>query len=244
MEQTIADKLLLIAENEPKIYQAGYEKGKAEGGGESYEEIYAQGKAEGMAEGQEAERNAFWETNQVGGNREHYNYAYAHFGYDDSNFNPIYPIVPTNSNGIANMFYSNQAITNTKVDIIVTNASARQAFKYCRNMRTVLYIEFNNCTDFLQIFQDCIKLSYIRVGGEIDQTIDFKHCPLDLESAKSVIEHLKNFRDIEEFAYTVTFSDSTWALLDADGSKLHILSDGSQIEGTWRDLLTYICWNS
>ena len=30
---SIAEKSIIIAENVPKVYQAGYEKGKADGGG-------------------------------------------------------------------------------------------------------------------------------------------------------------------------------------------------------------------
>lgn len=43
----IAEKLTTIAENQQKVYDAGYEKGKAEGGGGSYEEGYEQGKIDG-----------------------------------------------------------------------------------------------------------------------------------------------------------------------------------------------------
>lgn len=44
---SIAEKLTTIAENQQKVYGAGYEKGKAEGGGGSYEEGYEQGKIDG-----------------------------------------------------------------------------------------------------------------------------------------------------------------------------------------------------
>ena len=221
---SVADKLLRLAKNVQIVYNTGRTKGYRQG----YAQGFEVGKAEVIVssdayeEGRIAERNAFWETNQEGGKRAHYTNAYSYMGYDDTNFNPIYPIAPTNSNGIANIFYYNNAITNTKVDIIVTNASARQAFKFCRNMQTVPYIEFTNCTDFYHIAEQCNSLSYIRVGGEIDKSIDFKSCPLDLESAKSVLLHLKNFNTVEDESIwgtvSVLFNSAVWAKLDAEGS--------------------------
>lgn len=41
---SIAEKSIIIAENVPKVYQAGYEKGKADGDGGSYEQGFEDGK--------------------------------------------------------------------------------------------------------------------------------------------------------------------------------------------------------
>ena len=184
-----ADMLLEIAENEQFVHEAG----------------------------KRAERNAFWEINQDGGNRLHYANAYSFLGYTDENFNPIYPIKPRQKNGISNIFNYNTNITNTKVDIIVTDGSARQAFANCSSLQRIPYIKFIRCTDFYNAFQNCSKLSYIRVDGEIDQSIDFSACPLDFESAKSVIEHLKNFIDTDSaWTNTVYFSEYTWGELESD----------------------------
>ena len=49
---SIADKLIKIAEKEQKVYDAGYQKGKSEGGDSdaAYEEGYTEGYAQGKAE--------------------------------------------------------------------------------------------------------------------------------------------------------------------------------------------------
>ena len=86
---TIAEKLTQIAENEQKVYDAGYAKGKAEGGS-SYEQ--------GVADGKQAEYDAFWDKFQNYGNRRNYYYAFAwqqvaNEGWASDAYNPKYPII-------------------------------------------------------------------------------------------------------------------------------------------------------
>ena len=66
---SIADKLVTIAENERKVYDAGYTKGKTEGGGDSYDR--------GVADGRRAEYDAFWDNLQSNGNRTQYAVAFS-----------------------------------------------------------------------------------------------------------------------------------------------------------------------
>lgn len=49
---SIAEKLQVIAENEQRVYQAGYDKGLAEGDGGGYDEGYEVGRADGYIEGE------------------------------------------------------------------------------------------------------------------------------------------------------------------------------------------------
>lgn len=72
---SIADNLVTIAENVPKVYEAG----KLE------------------------ERNAFWETYQDGGNRVNWQYAFYYSWWTDDTYNPIYPMKVGDAN--VNMFY-------------------------------------------------------------------------------------------------------------------------------------------
>lgn len=71
---SIADKLQTILENEQKVYNAGYEKGKSEGGGDWYD--------------------TFWDAFQENGKRTHYNNAFVH-GWDDTAFLPKYNLICT-----------------------------------------------------------------------------------------------------------------------------------------------------
>lgn len=208
-----ADMLLEIAENEQFVHEAG----------------------------KRAERNAFWEINQDGGNRLHYANAYSFLGYTDENFNPIYPIKPRQKNGISNIFNYNTNITNTKVDIIVTDGSARQAFANCSSLQRIPYIKFIRCTDFYNTFQNCSKLSYIRVDGEIDQSIDFSACPLTVESAVSIITHLKNLASNKDSA-AIAFSKHTADLLDENNTMIIPPKEPTYVYH-WRDYIAnYIYW--
>jgi hypothetical protein len=76
---SLADKLSImtqnqqiIAENQEKVYNAGYEKGKAEGGDNYYD--------------------TFWDAYQNNGARTNYKYAFYGSGWENANYNPKYPL--------------------------------------------------------------------------------------------------------------------------------------------------------
>ena len=76
---TIADKLQAIAENEHRVYDAGYEKGKSEGGSSG-----------------DGGYDAFWSVYQNNGERRSYQYAFAGNGWTADTFKPKYDIVIAN----------------------------------------------------------------------------------------------------------------------------------------------------
>lgn len=92
---TISEKLTQIAENEQKVFDAGYEKGKAEGYQNGYDEGNAEGIKEGIEEGKQAEYDAFWDNYQTNGTRIVYDCAFAGWSYDT--FRPKYDIKPTSA---------------------------------------------------------------------------------------------------------------------------------------------------
>lgn len=99
---SIAEKLTTIAENEPKVYWAGYIDGDAEGyqygyqdGSEQGLQIgYTAGKEDGYAAGQQAEYDRFWDAFQQNGNRTSYGYAFCGASWTKETFNPKYKITP------------------------------------------------------------------------------------------------------------------------------------------------------
>ena len=66
---SIAEKLTTVAENVPKVYEAG----------------------------KKSEYDAFWDVYQNYGKRTQYNYAFGGVGWDDRTFKPKYPIKPINA---------------------------------------------------------------------------------------------------------------------------------------------------
>lgn len=91
-------------------------------------------------------------------------------------------------------------------------------------------------------FTGCTDLKNIRIGGTIRGNVNMQQCPLTLESAKDIILHLANQREMEDNGegypgWMLTFSDATWALLEADTEGYH----GSP----WRDYVEHtIFWQT
>lgn len=86
-----ADKLITIAENEQRVYKAGYAKGKAEGG--NTEEAYN----EGFEAGQKSEYDRFWDNYQQNGQRTNYQNAFSGKGWTVETFKPKYDITSNES---------------------------------------------------------------------------------------------------------------------------------------------------
>lgn len=90
---SIADKLTQIAENQQRVYDAGFTAGQAQGGGgDSY-------------------RDTFWDTFQQNGSRTDYQQAFRGAWWTDEIFKPKYDIVPV---GNCSNIFENSGITDLK----------------------------------------------------------------------------------------------------------------------------------
>lgn len=98
---SIAEKLTKIAENERKVYQAGFQKGKEQGGGGSYEE------------GRKAALTEFWGEIQEYGARTAYNGS-PFKGYTDNMFNPQFDFIVSD----ARTMFMDSKITNLEQKLI------------------------------------------------------------------------------------------------------------------------------
>lgn len=97
----IMKKLAQVNASEQKVYNAGYEKGKAEGG---YEQ--------GVADGKQAEYDAFWDAYQpTGSEASPQAVAFAGVGWNDRNFKPKYDIC---FSGYCAYAFSGTRITDVK----------------------------------------------------------------------------------------------------------------------------------
>lgn len=181
---TIAEKLIAIAENEQRVFDAGYEKGASEGGGGgSYDQ--------GFADGKIAERDAFWESLQKGGTRTEY--AYAFMNWSDDIYHPKYPI-----EGSINQCLASSTITDTLVDmrVIYTKTTlCATIFQNCRQLKTIRYIEFSPYADLRNtIFYNCDALENLTVGGTINSNNFDVHWSTKLshDSLISILNALAN----------------------------------------------------
>ena len=94
-----SQKLVTIAENQQKVYNAGYEKGKTESGDSRYD--------------------TFWDVYQDNGNRTNYQYAFGGHGWRQATFQPKYPL--TNISNAQSMF-AYARIQRLEVPLDLTNA--------------------------------------------------------------------------------------------------------------------------
>lgn len=114
---SIADKLTTIAENQQKVYDAGYAKGQAASGGASY-------------------YDEFWDAYQDYGKRTNYASAFAGLGWRNA-FHPKYDIVPTAGYMIFRNFYlyDSQTMHYGSLKKALEEQGVTLDFSKCTNMQ-------------------------------------------------------------------------------------------------------------
>ena len=172
---TIAEKLTTIAENEQRVYNAGYNAGKAL----NYDEGYEAGK--------QAEYDAFWDGYQENGERKNYNYGFAGYGWTDENFRPAYNINPIN---ITRMFSGTgikdvkKALEDAGVTLDVSQAVSTSYFMddYPMTERMPV-IDTSSITSLQYFINNCAYLKYIEKiilkadGSQAVSTYTLGNCP-------------------------------------------------------------------
>lgn len=88
-------------------------------------------------------------------------------------------------------------------------------------------------------FRNCAGLKSITVEGVIGNQFDISSASiLEVDSAKSIITHLKNYKGTEyELTYSVLFHANVWALLDAEGN-------ASPNGNTWAEYVADLGWGA
>lgn len=125
---TIEEQKKVINENLGKIYDAGYAKGQAEGGGGAY--------VEGFEAGKVAEHDAFWSVLQNGGERVLYSNAFYSAAWTKEIFKPKFSMHPTDMAGCFFQFNNN----GEQVDFV--ELAEEQGIEF----------DFSNATSFSQAF--------------------------------------------------------------------------------------------
>jgi hypothetical protein len=150
---------------------------------------------------------------------------------------------PTNAaNGNQRVFQGCTALET--IENIGLPASYYDAtFNGCSALKTIAQLRFsqtgagtkisNNC------FENCVSLETIQeIVGVIEVSINFQWCPLTAETAKKIINALENYAGTgNEFSCKVMFSDSTIALLNAEGNT-------SPSGTSWVEYIAEIGWDS
>lgn len=223
---------------------------------------FASAPAELVEVGRQKEWSDFWDAYQQNGTRDDYSYAFAGTAWTNDLFKPKYLIKPYNAMRMFNastltfdeslndvIDFSNnrnfydafRGIVGTVFGLTVDLSMATNinAMFYGSTFTTIKRVIFSESTKNTGApFQNCTNLVNLGAEGTIACTISFQWCPLSLESAKAVINCLKNFTGTGlENTTTITFHATTWGYLDAEGNAA---PDGTP----WREYIgNTLCWN-
>lgn len=222
---SISRKLTTIAENQQRVYDAGYAKGQAEGGGGSYDE--------GYEVGQQAEYDRFWDAFQNNGNRTDYKYGFAGIGWTDETFKPKYDIRPATINRLfAECWIGDlvELLRQKNVTLDTSNANTVDYLAYNCRLTTVPVLDLKKPTSLVYLFYGCDwihtiekiiladdgsqtfsgntfrtpALKNVQFEGVIGKNFTMERCSaLTTESVQSVIDHLKDLTG--QTAQTITF---------------------------------------
>ena len=161
---SISEKLLQITENEQKVYDAGFARGQAQGGGGDAD--YQRG----VTDGKKAEYDAFWDVFQENGNRVSYQSAFPRYGWTDANFSPKYDIVFGDGTYDADTAFDYNQIGD--IDAILTRNGVtidasrairiNSTFRGC-NSKSLPVIDLANCKSLMMSFYNMAKLQSLNI---------------------------------------------------------------------------------
>lgn len=222
---SIAEQLTTIAENEPKVYNAGYNQGVYDSGYNAHEKD-------------------FWDSYQNYGNRTKYEYAFYGEGWNDVTLVPRYSMKPTDA---SRMFAYSQLncdlpsyLTELGITLDFSKAAAtdrcfayayfthigevnttsahnlRYMFYRCEQLETIdkLILKSDGTQNLGYAFNHCPNLKNITVEGAIGGTTNFdiaQSTMLTKESITSIINAVSTTQ-------TVKITLSRQAVISAFGS--------------------------
>ena len=155
---SIAEKLLTIAENEQRVYDAGFKAGQSQGG--DTEVAYKEGE------------KAMWDV--ITNNQQRTDYNRVCFCWGDEYIRPPYKIVPTGSMSGQYTFASNSNLKriekeyfdfSQKEQAANSNGNWSYMFSYCTNLEVVEDIGLNPQWGYAATFRGCGKLHTIERLG-------------------------------------------------------------------------------
>ena len=206
---TISEKLVKIAENEQKVYDAGKSRGYTDG-------LNKGGYADGFEAGKQAEWDAFWDAFQYsGGSRSGYAYGFYGSGWNDITFKPKYTLKPSTATYMfrasniteiidvdyktnkCNTFFGTYRGCAELVrvgDIYAAYATnLGEMFHGCSKLVSTGVITVKDTANFDVSFYGCEELVDITFDGTIGSNIAFtESTKLSADSIRSIIEHLSD----------------------------------------------------
>lgn len=193
---SVAEKLTAVAENIPKVYEAG----------------------------QQSEYDRFWDAFQYHGNTNYYAYAFAGYGWQDKNFKPKYDIKPAVARGmfretriidlkkclescgaeldlsgattVADLLcYCGYLTTVPKINISSAGSSTGQLFASSAKLQTIEELTISETVTFVNSsFSGCTALTRLILAGTLATNgLDLHWSTLlDRESLLSILNVLQD----------------------------------------------------
>lgn len=179
---TTAEKLTTIAENQQKVYDAGY------------------------ADGAQSEYDRFWDEFQNKGKMASYYWAFFNDRFSDETYNPKYDLVISYGSAVdGKSMFQASPITDTKKAIFAWH-SLDNAFYSATAMKTIRRLDVRETTKPLtNTFYKCTALEDLNMTGTLVASVDLSYSPLlSKESITSVI----NTMSATATGQTATFSQT------------------------------------
>lgn len=193
---SIAEKLTTVAENVPKVYEAG----------------------------QKTEYDRFWDSFQVEGKRTYYTYGFPGHGWKDSTFKPKYDIkvegtargmfrqsritnmkyclesagvtldLSKATNGAELFGYSDNLTTIPKINLSSIGSNSTYLFQSCGKLQTIEELTISETVTFVSSsFNGCTSLTHLIMTGTLATNgLDLHWSPLDKESLLSILGVLQD----------------------------------------------------
>ena len=226
---SIAEKLQNIAENEQRVFNAGYEKGLSEGG--NTEEAYNQG----VEDGKQAEYDALWNLLQPNNGETIYYGTFAGISWTKEMLRPKHDVRPIGSSSVRSMFLHSLSYTKDSqldmaeieqecgivFDFSGATGTAQEAFRDCC-FKKLNVIDFSNIADLTQTFAS----SSSGYGIERIERLILNNtfvCYGQPFSACRTLQHI-GFEGVFDTGYNVSFKDCIYLDGISIKSLINILS--------------------
>lgn len=179
---SIAEKLTTIAENEQKVYDAGFKAGKSQGGGGDAEAAFEAGK--------KAQYDEFWDNFQNNGNLKNYKSVFAGRGWKQEVFYPKYDIIATNAVGTFQEFGGTsfnlvQRLEECGVTLDVSNATLVGNLFMGTPFTEVPHIDTKNATSLGSLYQNSSYLTKASIALKDDGSQTWQN---SFSSCKSLVD--------------------------------------------------------
>ena len=138
--------------------------------------------------------NEFWNLYQNYGNRTNYLRAFYQLGWNDTTYNPKYPI--TADSNYADEMFAWSDITDTKVSVKITGGfNASNVFTGCQDLITIRSLNISEYSGtFSGWFVYCEKLKNLNIAGTIKNDFDVSYCTnLTNHSLLNILYALNNY---------------------------------------------------